>query len=247
MNRRYNPEIHHRRSVRLQNYDYAQAGLYFVTICVKDHECLFGEICTTRRGNACVAPTNGVVEISENDDVPAMILNEMGEIAQNEWLRTAELRPSVVLHNFVVMPNHFHAIIEIVDCGHSGGNCVVPENDDGTTHTAGATHTVGARRALPLHAQHAQHAQYTMPQHQYANELPQSRFQNQGKNTLSAIVGAFKSAVTKNIHQLGLYFAWQRNYHEHVIRNYREYEKIADYIDNNPIRWNTDCFYKNEL
>jgi REP element-mobilizing transposase RayT len=43
-----------------------------------------------------------------------MILNEMGQIAYDEWLKTAELRPNVQLHNFVVMPNHFHAIVEIV-------------------------------------------------------------------------------------------------------------------------------------
>jgi hypothetical protein len=58
----YNPEIHHRRSIRLKGYDYSQAGLYFVTICTQNRECLFGEI---RRGapvcasNMCAPRFNG--------------------------------------------------------------------------------------------------------------------------------------------------------------------------------------------
>jgi REP element-mobilizing transposase RayT len=84
----YHPDLHHRRSIRLPDYDYSQQGLYFVTICVQDRECLFGKI-----------------------DESEMILNEIGKIVRNEWLKTAELRPNVKLHEFVVMPNHFHAIL----------------------------------------------------------------------------------------------------------------------------------------
>src|SRR5215510_13859939 len=103
---KYNPDIHHRSSIRLKNYNYAETGLYFVTICIKNKECLFGEIFEEK-----------------------MELSEMGKIACKEWLKTAELRKNVHLHEFVIMPNHFHAIIEITD------NDVPP---------------VGARRALPL-------------------------------------------------------------------------------------------------
>jgi hypothetical protein len=58
--------------------------------------------------------------------------------------------------------------------------------------------------------------------------------------TLGAIVRGFKSIVSK---QAG-FSVWQRNYHEHIIRNFNAYENIADYIENNPIHWETDCFYK---
>ena len=87
---KYNPDIHHRRSIRLRNYDYAQQGLYFVTLCVKNRICLFGEI------------VNGKMQLNEN-----------GKIVHNEWLKTAALRPNVRLHAFVVMPNHFHTVFEI--------------------------------------------------------------------------------------------------------------------------------------
>ncbi|MGB4957871.1 MAG: hypothetical protein WBO36_00260, partial [Saprospiraceae bacterium] len=87
----YNPHLHHRRSIRLKGYDYAQAGLYFVTMCVQDKVCLFGHI--------------------ENGE---MILNEAGKIAHEEWQNTTQIRNNIALHDFIVMPNHFHAIIEIL-------------------------------------------------------------------------------------------------------------------------------------
>jgi REP element-mobilizing transposase RayT len=86
----YNPDVHHRRSIRLKEYDYTQEGAYFVTIVTYQREPLFGEI------------LDG-----------AMNLNPLGEIAQREWFKTAELRPYVELYEdeFVVMPNHAHGII----------------------------------------------------------------------------------------------------------------------------------------
>lgn len=79
---------HHRRSIRLQGYDYSQAGAYFVTIVTQDRTCLFG----------------GVVD-------GQMRLNDHGEIVREEWLRTAQMRPNVTLDAFVIMPNHVHGII----------------------------------------------------------------------------------------------------------------------------------------
>jgi len=61
---------------------------------------------------------------------------------------------------------------------------------------------------------------------------------------MSSITGAFKSAVTKNIRLAGHNFAWQRNLYEHIIRNNGDYDRIADYITNNPTCWDKDCFYR---
>ncbi len=72
---------------------------------------------------------------------------------------------------------------------------------------------------------------------------PPPRFQNQGKNTLSSIVGSYKSAVSKHVHRLGFEFSWQRNYYEHIIRNEQSYKRISEYIMNNPAKWNDDKFY----
>jgi putative transposase len=87
----FNPDIHHRKSIRLRGYDYSQAGLYFLTICTKNGECLFGNIADGE-----------------------MHLNSNGKIAQEEWLKTAEIRSNIRLHESVVMPNHMHGIIEII-------------------------------------------------------------------------------------------------------------------------------------
>jgi REP element-mobilizing transposase RayT len=83
---------HHRRSIRLPGFDYSQVGSYFITICAHERRCIFGEIVEDE-----------------------MRLNEMGEIVKEEWEKTAKLRDGVELGAFVVMPNHFHAIVHIVE------------------------------------------------------------------------------------------------------------------------------------
>jgi len=72
--------------------------------------------------------------------------------------------------------------------------------------------------------------------------IGQQRFQNQGKNSISSIIGSYKSAVTKHAHRLRYKFAWQSRYHDHIIRNNDEYQRIKDYIINNPQNWNNDKF-----
>ena len=73
--------------------------------------------------------------------------------------------------------------------------------------------------------------------------IGQQRFQNQGRNTLSSIIGSYKSAVTKHANRLHLPNDWQARFHDHVIRNEEEFQKIAHYIQNNVSNWNDDKFY----
>lgn len=97
MNKQRYPQ---RQSIRFCGYDYSQEGLQFVTICVKDKVCLFGNIV---------------------DD--EMVLNDAGRIAYQEWLNTKILRKNVRLDEFVIMPNHIHGIIEIT---YVGANAIRP-------------------------------------------------------------------------------------------------------------------------
>jgi hypothetical protein len=92
---RYNPNTHHRHSIRLKGYDYSQEGLYFVTICVQNHECLFGEI---------VGAKNFSPEKVPGNFSPEMILNDLGKIAMQCWLEIPQHFPHAVLHEFVIMP-----------------------------------------------------------------------------------------------------------------------------------------------
>jgi REP element-mobilizing transposase RayT len=97
----YNPEIHHRQSIRLKGYDYAQMGAYFVTICVKDHVCLFGD-----------------VEQGE------MNLNNAGNMIKTWWLAIPGKYRHFELDECIIMPNHFHGIIKIVV---GADQCVCPD------------------------------------------------------------------------------------------------------------------------
>ena len=112
----YNPKIHHRRSIRLKGYDYSQEGLYFITICVKNHKCFFGEIV----GAPFVDAQNDIA--SQTPDTQ-MVLNDAGEMVETEWLKLPHRFKNIELHEYTVMPNHFHAILEIV-----GATLVVAPN-----------------------------------------------------------------------------------------------------------------------
>jgi len=79
---------HHRRSIRLKEYNYSQNGAYYVTICTQDKKCVLINI------------------INEN-----IILNNYGKIVEEEWLKTKSIRPYVDLDYYVIMPNHFHGSI----------------------------------------------------------------------------------------------------------------------------------------
>ena len=197
---KYNPTIHHRRSIRLKGYDYSQAGLYFVTICCQDRVCRFGKI------------ENG-----------KMILNAVGEIVRNEWVKSAEIRKEIEIHEYVVMPNHFHAIVEIVGANGIRPNKnagIRPNNDDirpNDNADRGACDNKGA-----CDNRGVWHTPLRSP-----------------SKTVGALVRGFKSSVTK---QLG-FSVWQRNYWENIIRNEQSYQHIANYIINNPAKWDNDKFY----
>lgn len=77
------------------------------------------------------------------------------------------------------------------------------------------------------------------PENKPRKQFPaQTRFQNQGKNTISSIVGSYKSAVTKHVHRLGMEFAWQRRFYDRIIRKKRKFESVSNYIRQNLVQWN---------
>ena len=86
-----NSDKHHRKTIRLRDYDYLQEGAYFVTICTHKKKCILGDV------------VNGEMQ-----------LNEYGRLVEAEWIKTASIRGNIKLDAFVVMPNHFHGILTIV-------------------------------------------------------------------------------------------------------------------------------------
>ena len=172
----YNPERHHRRSIHVPGYDYAQSGAYFVTICTHPRECLFGEV------------VDGEMQ-----------LNAFGCVVEEEWVQTPIIRPYVQLDTFVIMPNHVHGIIVITDDGRG-----------------------------------------TAPPCPYTGQ-----FGKPIAGSLPTIMRSFKSAVTKRINALRntpTAPVWQRNYHEHVIRDETALDAIRAYIANNSFHWAADRY-----
>jgi putative transposase len=94
--------LHQRRSIRLQGYDYSQSGAYFITLCTRNSECLFGKI---------VGANHHSPAFDCNDSVVA--LNDAGKVANQCWLEIPDHFPSVALDAFIIMPNHVHGIVLI--------------------------------------------------------------------------------------------------------------------------------------
>jgi putative transposase len=181
-------------SARLQNWDYASEGAYFITICTKDRRHYFGAV------------KNG-----------KMVLSNAGVIANLMWHEIKNHGKNVELGEFIVMPNHVHGILILND---------ISNLDPG----------------LEVQTEHALSLAPPAP----AKSPGQQRFQNQGKNTVSSIIGSYKSAVTKYCNQLGFEFGWQTRFYDHIIRDGRAFENISNYIINNPEKWDIDKFYAKE-
>ncbi len=77
----------------------------------------------------------------------------------------------------------------------------------------------------------------------YKHNKPLGNNDSKGKNTISSIIGSYKSAVTKHAHRLGFNFSWQSRFHEHIIRDEESYNRIENYVIENPTKWKDDKFY----
>lgn len=202
----YNPKIHHRRSIRLKGYDYSQAGAYFVTICVNDRECFFGDVVDHQ-----------------------MILNDAGSMIEKWYLQLPGKFPDIVCDVYQVMPNHFHAIILNVGAdpcvGPNGsiigpnGSVGEPNTDSSTAIDPSASVSLGEHTGSPL----SQVLQWfkTMTTNEYIRGVKNNDWP------------AFNGKL------------WQRNYWEHIIRDQKSFQRIADYIVTNPANWGNDQLNKN--
>ncbi|MHA7130921.1 transposase [Algoriphagus namhaensis] len=198
---RYRIESHRRRG-----WDYSSEGAYFITLVTQGRICNLGKIDATNQ----------------------MTLSDFGKIVETEWLRSFEIRQELICDEYIIMPNHLHAIIiiqspSIIDLG-SGSESV-------QTH---------GRASLPLSPSPPSVSQFPI-------RLPKS---------ISSFLAGFKSAVNSKIddhidlHHLNIpkynrhnHF-FQPNYHDHIIRNDGEYQRIKTYIIQNPRKWNEDLFRK---
>jgi len=158
-----------RKHNRLFDYDYSQAGTYFVTICAEAKKCIFGK----------------VIHL-DNAGRPQVQLFGIGRIIDESIIRIGNIYELVTVEKYVIMPNHVHLLIMISD---SGRQVAAP--------------------------------------------------------TVSQIIGNLKRAVSMNVGAAGCrqFAVWQKGFHDHIIRNQNDYEKIWNYIDINPDKWFEDKYY----
>ena len=232
---KYDPEQHHRRSIRLQGYDYAQEGAYFVTIVTQDRPSLFGEIVDEK-----------------------MRLNDGGATLERWWFELNHKFRTVETDEFVIMPNHFHGIIVMVDVPVGADLCVGP-NPEGTH--AGVplpTDRTGEQYATHLGAGVTANVSTTDqgPRRRIRRGAPmcapggvagEAGFAP-GRAPLPTIIQWFKT-MTTNEYMRGVKTQgwtpfrgqlWQRNYYEHVVRDEESLNQIRQYILDNPARWEFD-------
>jgi REP element-mobilizing transposase RayT len=215
-------------SHRKPDWDYSADAFYFLTLVTQNRECNLAEI------------------INIGDKACVQLLS-FGEIVEQEWFKSFDIRKELMSHEFVIMPNHLHGIVEISrdtrpcvsfppitnQINDNIGDkrpCVSTTNqiNDNVGDTRPCVSTLPIKRNPPL-------------------RLPKS---------ISSFIAGFKSAVNTKINDfidkqnlsIPKYnrknHFFQPNYHDHIIRNQFEYDNISNYIRNNPDKWIEDKFYK---
>jgi len=215
VNMTYDPNRHHRRSIRLRGYDYAQAGTYFVTVCTQDRQDLFA------------------------DPVLRSIAEEQWRALDHAGARSS--RPNrVSVDTWVVMPDHVHGIIVIGDSGDAddviGAHDVGAQQPDRHSYDNGLVAAAPLQRIGDVPLQRIGDA----PLHQIDPAAHEPGI-NVAPGSLGAIIRSYKAAVARRMnHQRRMVGArvWQRGYWEHIIRDDASLDRLRRYILENPVRWN---------
>lgn len=200
----------YRRPLRLKGYDYSQTGAYFVTVCVQDRACLFGDVI--------------------GDEVH---LNDAGRLILAEWNQLSVRFPAVELDAFCVMPNHLHGIIAHSISSPSNadvGAGLVPALRV-ATEAADAPVPGATTRVAPTHPR----GNLEIPTVRVKRVLGDIVGAFKSLTTDLYIQRVKQSGWPCFRGRL-----WQRNYYEHIIRNDESLHRIRQYIADNPAQWASD-------
>lgn len=264
----YNKQIHHRKSIRLNEYDYSQQGAYFITICTKNQKHLFGKIISGK-----------------------MELNNAGKMIQTIWNELPTRFDNIILDESIIMPNHTHGIIIITPNPQEHPHMDKPytnpykQNKDKNTSPDISKPSTGEPCVRPHTTQYSspnttqyipqnppetspktnkKYTDYNYTQNIHSEKNHTGNTQTKGDHkdrpygtltgSLGRVIQAFKSITTHkytiNVKQNGwVPFSgklWHRNYWEHIVRDENELNRIRQYIQNNPEKWQNDKLnYKN--
>lgn len=174
-------------SIRLKGYDYSSEGVYFITIRTKNGAHYFGSVIDSK-----------------------MKLSTAGKIVAAEWLRTSTKRDRAVLGEWVVMPNHFHALIGLK-----------PKVDTDASHASPGN--------MPGYEQSSDRCDLSI-QNKALNRDYKNSFGPQRDN-LASIIRGFKGVCTRQIRNSGIPdFSWHTSYYDHIVRNQESLDRIEQYI-----------------
>ncbi|RXK88265.1 hypothetical protein EST62_03950 [Chlorobaculum sp. 24CR] len=207
----YDPSKHHRRSIRLADYDYSKGGAYFVTICIRNGDQILANPPKPIPPVGVALAATRLLETPPNPEPDSALrfdLTPIGEIVDRHWRTLPEWFPMVSLDEYVVMPNHLHGIVVINESEQSR------QRDAGKR--VGAGDRVGARPT---------------PTGPTLGMIIGAFKSKSVKDVLAHIEENRLDMIGK---------IWQRNYFERVIRNERDLGNIRTYIRNNPGNWERD-------
>lgn len=209
------------QSHRRPDWNYSGEGIYFITLVTQNRECNLGQILN-------------------RDGKPSIKLSDFGIIVQNEWANSFQIRQELFCDEYIIMPNHLHAIVVLTQTDDRGRLDDGGGLDGGVGDSHVETH---GRASLPSQTRSDNNP----------NHPPNPNFIRKPRS-ISSFMAGFKSAVNSKIddfidaHQLNVpkfhrnnHF-FQPNYYDHIIRNEGEYQRIKTYIINNPSRWHQDKF-----
>ncbi len=212
-------QIHHRRSIRLKNYDYSQSGAYFITICAHNKQYLFGDIVNSE-----------------------MQLNERGKCVLRTWEDLPNHNINMKLGTFQIMPNHIHGIIILNNVG--AGSKPAQNHTNARQNKRAGYESITKNTDIGANNQ----AGYeSIPNNTDIGANNRAGLEPAPTNQkLSEIVRQLKTFSAKHINKIRGSAGtpvWQRNYYEHIIRNEQSYIKISEYIMYNPMNWENDELY----
>lgn len=218
----YDPNKHHRRSIRLKGYDYSQSGYYYITLCVKNMDHLFGEIIDHQ-----------------------MIMNDAGKMVEKWFHKLDQKYPDIECGEYVVMPNHFHCIMHnngkgnpnmknntgIVRANVRANPCVCPPELERGEHMGMLIPERGEHMGSPVRW----------------GECDAEEGEHVG-SPLRNVMQWFKTMSTNEYIRGVKTMGWKRfdgklwhiNYWEHIIRDQNSFDYISSYILENPKKWDTD-------
>jgi putative transposase len=254
-------------SARAEWWNYAWSGAYFITICTKNRRHFFGEI---KNGKMNLSPAGIIADVlwyqipfhAKNVELGAfvvmpnhlhgiLILNDPPDTDLNTVERTVETGHALSLHVPKSIDESKYPINPI--------DAADPKNHDNSINPIGRINSIEPIQPIgpiipiePINPIIPNEPNKIPPlteiliqeiMNSQKSPLVQARYQNQGKNTVSSIVGSYKSAVTKNANRLGVEFDWQTRFYDNIIRTDADYQRINDYIQNNPQNWEDDKFF----